>query len=498
MSATSISRSILRMTFLVTCLAGTLSAARLRAVPDGTLTLDGKPWTGIGVNCFDAFLRTLRDSNNTSYERAFHTLDSLGIPFARLAFSGFYAKDMGLYTTNKDAYFRRLDQVVASARSHHIGLVPSLLWNQKLASEMTSQPVDSFNDTASATGRWARQYTREVVERYRGESTIWAWEIGNEYYPFGDLPGTSVYHTPTTTKAIRDHFLSIATLIRSLDPERLITSGNQVPTRNQYHRFLFRSDSVKYWNYGATDSLSEHLKVLAMLHPDPIDLISSHVYPFGNSGGYFADRRPPADEIAYIRSLREIGAALGKPVFLGEFGVNDQSPDATGKPMDSASQAKEFTAMLEAITQSGLPMSAVWVFDFASFDPPGQASTANTPFWSITLSNKRAYQLERLAEANHRLSSSTPLQRIPPPDWQVNALADGRIRMRSPGGTEQFLSIELRNVSGRLLETRSGRIGKAEWTFDGTNLPSLVLVRVRGENSSRIFRILPTPTRRGL
>lgn len=481
---------------LLTGLVAAPNAARLTAGPNGTLRMDGRPWAGIGVNCFDAFLRTLRDSNNTSYDRAFHTLDSLGIPFARLAFSGFYAKDMGLYTADKEAYFRRMDQVVASARRHNIGLIPSILWNQKLASEMMAEPIDSFNNTSSATGRWAHQYTREVVERYRGEDAIWAWEIGNEYYPFGDLPGTSVYHTPTTTQAIRDHFLSISTLIRSIDPERMITSGNQAPTRNQYHRYLFRTDSVKYPNYGTTDSLSEHLKVLAMLHPDPIDMISSHVYPFGNGGGYFAEKRPSADEIAYIRSLREIGAALGKPVFLGEFGVNDQSPDPSGKPMDSAAQAREYTAMLEAITQSGVPISAVWVFDFASYDPPGQVSITNRPFWSITLSNKRAYQLEQLAEANRRLSSI----RFPVTqrsfNLQVHTPANGGILLHSQTGVEQNLFVELRSVSGKLLDTRSGPLGMAGWTFDGSLLPSILMVRVRNEGSGWMAMILSKPSKR--
>src|SRR5215469_18428971 len=85
------------------------SAPELSSGPNVVVLKDGKPYRAIGVNYFDCFLRTLKDGNDASYDEGFAVLEARGIPFVRFCATGFWPKDMRLYQTNRDEYFRRLD-----------------------------------------------------------------------------------------------------------------------------------------------------------------------------------------------------------------------------------------------------------------------------------------------------------------------------------------------------------------------------------------------------
>ena len=115
----------------------------LTAGPEGTVLKEGKPFRGIGVNYFDCFLRTLSRGDDRSYEQGFATLESRGILFARFCASGFWPKDMGLYQSNRTEYFRRMDSVVASARKHHVGLIPSLFWLYSCVPDLVGEPMEA-------------------------------------------------------------------------------------------------------------------------------------------------------------------------------------------------------------------------------------------------------------------------------------------------------------------------------------------------------------------
>ena len=74
-----------------------------------------------------------------------------------------------------------------------------------------------------------------------------------------------------------------------------------------------------------------------------------------------------------------------KPLFIGEFGVPG--------PLDAAKKAR-FVRMLDRMEELGVPLAAVWVYDY-----PGQSED-----WSITPSNRRFELLELVAERNRRLA----------------------------------------------------------------------------------------------
>lgn len=378
-------------------------AAALKVAPDGiSLQLNGRPWRGMGVNYFDAFGRTLYNSKNTTYRDGFRVLDSLKIPFVRLAFCGINLREMAYYNSDKALYFRLMDSVVATARRYNIGLIPTLIWHTNVAIEMTGQPYGSLADTTGLANRWMAQYVEEVVSRYRNEPTIWAWEVFNELYPYGDLPKTSPNYKPLTTTNVQNIHRMLASRIRKHDPDRLISSGNQLPASDQYHRFLYRTDTVKYATGRKPDSRAQHRAVLDSLHPPPINMLSSHVYYFRDeTGRFFYDKT--LTEAGYIQELPKLGKELGMPVFLGEFGVNDKDLDAFGNPLDSAGQVAFFSSMLDAIEQSWIPLSALWVYDYEYFNPPGMVSVGGNSYWTVRMDNSRRYQLVAISKANSRM-----------------------------------------------------------------------------------------------
>ena len=162
--------------------------APVRVDDDGTLVRDGKPYRGIGVNYFDAFYRTLQDPADTTYDAGFAELARRNIPFVRFMASGFWPADYRLYQEDKAQHFALLDAVVASAKAHGVGLIPSLCWYDACIPDLVGEPRSAWGDPESKTVQFMRQYATEVVARYVDSSAIWAWELGNEWSLDADLP----------------------------------------------------------------------------------------------------------------------------------------------------------------------------------------------------------------------------------------------------------------------------------------------------------------------
>jgi hypothetical protein len=344
---------------------------------DGVLVKDGKPFRGIGVNYFSAFYRTLQDANNASYDEGFKALAEAKIPFARIMGCGFWPSENKLYLENKEEYFRRFDAVVASARKHGVGLIPSLFWHVSTVPDLVGEPCDQWGNPAGKTLQYMRQYVRDVVGRYKDSPAIWGWEFGNEFNLGADLPNAAQHRPPVhrslgtaTTRTARDEwtyqivrtaFAEFAKEVRRHDPARIITTGDSLPRKSAWHNWKERS-----WK---DDSPEQFLEMLRDDNPDPVNVISVHAY---------------GDSLDQIAPAARIAAGLKKPLFVGEFGVPGP-PDAKTR--------EQFAALLAAIEKARVPLAALWVYDFG-----GQDETFN-----VTAGNVRAYQLKAIAEANERI-----------------------------------------------------------------------------------------------
>lgn len=352
----------------------------LSPAPGATLTLEGKPYRGIGVNYFDCFLRTLKNGDDTSYDAGFATLAAKGIPFARFCATGFWPRDMKLYRDDRQEYFRRLDGVVASAARHGVGLIPSLLWYYACVPDLVGEPMDAWADPNSKTQAWMRQYVREVVTRYRGSRAIWAWEFGNEYSLAASLPNAknhrpkvgAVLGTPPerserdelTFKMVRTAFQAFAAEVRKYDSSRLILSGDSFPRRSAWHQ-----EHEGSWG---KDTPQQFAEALARANPTGISGISVHMYE---------------DDDRRLAEAMAVSKKIDKPLVVGEFGAGGQSPE----------QEAKFRRLLGAIVEQHVPLAALWVFDLAMQQD-----------LTVTADNVRSWQLAAIVEANRKLQAAQP------------------------------------------------------------------------------------------
>ena len=347
----------------------------LRAGPNATVLLDGKPYRGIGVNYFSCFLRTLKDGKDTSYDAGFATLAEKGIPFARFCATAFWPRDMKLYVEDREEYFRRLDGVVHSAQKHGIGLIPSLFWYYACVPDLVGEPMDQWANRQSKTQAWMRNYVREVVTRYRDNPTIWAWELGNEFSLRANLPNAKdhrpkVHHSLGTpdTRSARDDltydmvgkaFSAFATAVRSHDPQRLIFTGDSFPRLSAWHQ--------EQQNSWAHDNMEQFAEMLTKANPDPISGISLHAYE---------------DDDQRFDEAMAVARKLNKPIFIGEFGAQHETPEQNAK----------CRRLLKAMVDHKIPLAALWVFDHS-----------HQQDFNVTADNGRAWQLELIAETNRQL-----------------------------------------------------------------------------------------------
>src|SRR6266404_2084455 len=83
---------------------------------DKALMLEGKPYSGIGVNYFSLASRLLADPSNTSSLANLAALAKAKIPFVRFMCGGFWPSEQRLYLTNREAFFERLTAWFAARR----------------------------------------------------------------------------------------------------------------------------------------------------------------------------------------------------------------------------------------------------------------------------------------------------------------------------------------------------------------------------------------------
>ena len=339
----------------------------------GVLTRHGVPYRGIGVNYYDAFLRTLRNSNDHSYEEGFAALGANGIPFARIAASGYNPGDLSLYLSDKEAYLRQLDGVVESAKQANVGLIASLFWSIDAVSKAVGEPRSRWGDSASATRRFMRQYTKDVVSRYADSPAIWGWEFSCELSLPVDLkPGTGMPERALTYETFRNAALDFAQTVREIDPQRIVVTGNSLPRPAAYHNANGGRPGV--------DTVDQFARILIRDNPGLFSPICIHASLAGVDP-YFADRRVSYQEL--LETCMQIGRTVNKPVYVEEF-------VATARPgsFTSMNESQYFSTQLAAIENSGVPLASVWVYDRKLL--PDRSN--------LTFDNDRAYMLRMIAE----------------------------------------------------------------------------------------------------
>ena len=361
-------------------------------VQDGTLVRHGRPYRGVGANCFSLFYHRLKDPSDDFWRYGLRQLSEAGIPFVRFACCGFWPLEWEMYREDRDNYFALLDEVVQAAEDYNVGLIPSLFWHVATVPDIVGEHMDQLGNPDSDSLDFIRNYTEEIVVRYRNSPAIWGWEYGNEFNLHVDLPNAKD-HRPqvvprlgtATERDERDEFkaqqmltayAAFAEVVRRYDNERILITGNSIPRPSAYHNSQEGS-----WE---RDTVEQFCEILQRDNPDPFNTLSVHIYP---------NRKP--DELyqggakdipSLMQLLQKQAESSGKPVFVGEFGASAEM----GK--DAAREA--FREIVNSIESSGIALAAFWVFNYSNQDGS----------WNVTLDNDRAYMLELVSLANRSIA----------------------------------------------------------------------------------------------
>ena len=289
-------------------------------------------------------------------------LKQYNIQFCRVMWGAFWPSGDKLYFEDKNAYFKLMDGVVKSAEENGVGLIPSLFWNQSTVPDLVGEPMNQWGNPNSKTIAFMQNYVKEVVTRYKNSPAIWGWEFGNEFNLGSDLPNASE-HRPGTwtvlscpaTRSEKDDYThaitrtaynEFAKAVRKYDTYRFIEGGDGFPRNNAWNGMTHNT-----WDM---DTEKQYAEMITNDCPDPMTALSGHQYDVIEDR---CGRKMPVEE--FFRMSIEIGKAVKKPLFVGEFGANEET---------GADKAKAtFTTLLDGIEKSGVPLSCLWVFDLHGY-----------------------------------------------------------------------------------------------------------------------------------
>ncbi len=274
-----------------------------------------------------------------------------GFTYMRINGGGFYGSEFTQWKSNPNAWWQAFDQMVNDASSRNIKLIPSIAWCIYAFPNEAGEPVTRFFQDSSRSNRDLKEYTRELVTRYKDNPDILFWELGNEYnlksdhVSSGDTAcqagsGNGSYSSSDLATFVTDY----AYYIKSLDPNHLISSGYSRPRPYAYH--LWQSYlSNKKPDYHR-DSQSELKQYLRAVYPISVDLMSVHMYP--EKQGKVPDWT--------ISDLVSAARQINKQVFVGEFGdLGDNGQWKANSPF--------VDNILQVIQYSHIPYSAAWTWE---------------------------------------------------------------------------------------------------------------------------------------
>jgi endo-1,4-beta-mannosidase len=296
------------------------------------LATAGRRFIPIGVNWVPAraAMQWPYEWDPTSVEADFAKMQDLGLNFVRLDLVWqWFEPRPGQY--NEEA-FQQFDFMIEMAHRYGVYLNPNFF--------VGGQVGDAYWDVPWRHGRHPHadpdmlrlqvRHVEEFARRYRGESSIIAWDLTDEppFWIVGDS-------TTDAMAANWTHMLCHA--LRSLDPDHLIICGT---AGQEVGRGPFRADVIARW----------------------VDLLSVHPYPI-----YAPDLYPElllstrSTYSAAFETMLSRGAR--KPVLLQEFG-------STSAQFDPERQARYYNTLMYSALAAGNQGCIAWCFTDA--DPEVQ------------------------------------------------------------------------------------------------------------------------------
>jgi endo-1,4-beta-mannosidase len=162
---------------------------------------------------------------------------------------------------------------------------------------------------------------------------------------------------------ILDLYEELYCTIRSIDPHRIIVSGDSLSCNAAWHNH--HEDA---WGM---DSRDQWLDMVAADTPARFNAVAMHFYP-EHDRNYFAGEKIPMEELFSAAVGR--ARMLNKPVWCGEFGAAS-SGDAEREMVER---------MFKIIKETGVELSALWNFvPFGEFQRGVDIKPDNERAWML-------------------------------------------------------------------------------------------------------------------
>ncbi len=328
------------------------------------LILNGTTLRGeIGANHADLVWSFMNESY-TKYDNGTKVIEDAGqygIRALRFSATGLTTEFLELWHNNKTRFWECFDRMVATASANHVYLIPVLIWttwNEDLGmfepfhnfsrkiGILKSAEIDNKSQVFvpnSTANQMFKNFTRELITRYKDNPTILMWEIGNE---LNLVYGRAERYFNNITD-LHDFLQDTTTFIRSIDPNHPIESGMAAPT------IKVSSEDIPQG-----ETLDEALGYFILFNLY-VDIASIHTYKHYNT----SDRDQCGEvygisEEEYICLFWNISKTMKKPMIIGEFG--EQGPENA----DSAPNNSKFIEeVINTTRKHGIPLALIWEWE---------------------------------------------------------------------------------------------------------------------------------------
>ncbi len=290
-------------------------------------TLGGKPFSFTGFNIYQANSRA-----NCSYTMGTGSaLDTAltGIGSGSEVFRAWFFQSLA--TTNGQRDWSAFDHTLAVAKAHGVKVVVTL-GNQWGSCEGSQYLTDSWytggykTQVISGDTVPYRQFVQEIVSRYKNDPTIAMWQLINE----AEIKTSKSATSCAPTADLYNFAADVSGLIKSIDPNHLVNLGTMGGGQ-------CGSQGADYQKLGSIPG---------------IDVLEFHDY------GHDSTALP-----ANLASDIAASKALGKPIFVGEAGIQVASGGSL------STRASELNAKVTAQLSGGVGGFLVWSWNNAPSNP---------------------------------------------------------------------------------------------------------------------------------
>jgi mannan endo-1,4-beta-mannosidase len=293
------------------------------------LTLNGQPFSFTGVNIYNA-------NSNGNCGHAMATGPELDNDLAELGtgarvIRAWFFQDMATSAGIRD--WAAFDHTLNVARQRGVRVLPTLA-NQWADCEPSAGYKDeswyttgyTLPDPGGTTSY--RDFVQEIVTRYRDDPVIFAWQLINEaeVKPSSGSPGCST----NAAGILHDWAADVSGLIKSIDPNHLVSLG-----------------TIGTGQCGAAGSEYSQVHNISS-----IDLCEYHDY--GEPEAVM-----PGDQYNGLQVRLNQCAALSKPLFIGEAGINPNDSNVQG----TTTRADLFFRKFNSEFPAGVTGELLWVYN---------------------------------------------------------------------------------------------------------------------------------------